>query len=403
MAEITEFLVVGGGPAGATTALALALAGRSVVLVEKAAFPRRKVCGEFMSAGNGALFERLGLSDLWTAAGPPVERVALFAGETVADAPMPAGPRPWRWGRALGRAELDTALLDAASKAGATVLQPARVTNIEIGDSGRWVSIEQDGENRRIAARTIIAAHGSWERGPVPVEAHRDFHAASDLLAFKAHLDGSRLPPGLMPLISFAGGYGGMVHLPGGLASISLCIRRDRLEAVRLARHGMPAGEAILAELRDNVRGIRESVPAGAVRGAWLAAGPIRPGLRACYADGVFRAGNLAGEAHPVVAEGLSMAMEGGALLASLLLSLPHGPGRSEAEAQAGRAYHAAWRASFAPRIRAAAAISACATRPALAAVAVRIAAALPQAVSATARLAGKSAAPPVVSGPYGH
>ncbi|MEJ1938952.1 FAD-dependent oxidoreductase, partial [Nostoc sp. NIES-2111] len=167
MDEVAEFLVIGGGPAGATTALALARAGRSVVLVEKAAFPRRKVCGEFMSAGNGALFERLGLSRLWAAAGPPVERVALFAGEAVVDAPMPAGPPPWRWGRALGRAELDTELVAAAVEAGATVHQPACVVGIEPSERFQRVTIDENGGERCIAVRTVVAAHGSWERGTV--------------------------------------------------------------------------------------------------------------------------------------------------------------------------------------------------------------------------------------------
>ena len=46
-----DVIVVGAGPAGSATALRLARAGASVTLVERARFPRRKVCGEYLNAG----------------------------------------------------------------------------------------------------------------------------------------------------------------------------------------------------------------------------------------------------------------------------------------------------------------------------------------------------------------
>ena len=58
---------------------------------------------------------------------------------------------------------------------------------------------------------SLIAAHGSWERSTLPTLPARP-HQASDLLAFKAHFDDCDLPPDLMPLLAFPGGYGGMVR-----------------------------------------------------------------------------------------------------------------------------------------------------------------------------------------------
>jgi 2-polyprenyl-6-methoxyphenol hydroxylase-like FAD-dependent oxidoreductase len=76
-----DAVVIGGGPAGSTAALLLARAGWTVALVEQAVFPRRKVCGEFLSATNIPLLQELGVWDEFLeAAGPPVTRVGIFAG-----------------------------------------------------------------------------------------------------------------------------------------------------------------------------------------------------------------------------------------------------------------------------------------------------------------------------------
>ena len=85
-----DALVVGGGPAGATSARLLARAGWSVALVEKSSFPRRKVCGEFISATSQPVLMEAGINEEFLKrAGPEIKRVGLFAKDLMLSSPMP--------------------------------------------------------------------------------------------------------------------------------------------------------------------------------------------------------------------------------------------------------------------------------------------------------------------------
>jgi flavin-dependent dehydrogenase len=353
-----DAIIIGAGPAGATAARLLAYAGWSVALIEKAEFPRRKVCGEFISATSlPLLYDERIKEEFLRQAGPQVRRVGLFAKSAAFSTRMPvAVDSVSGWGRALGRDRLDLMLVEAAAKAGAMVWQPWKVIRLEREDERFTCTIASGDMRQQLRAKLVIAANGSWEKSPWLAEASA--HKASDLLAFKAHFRNTQLASELMPLLVFPGGYGGMVHSDGGRVSLSCCIRRDMLQACREAHPKLAAGEAVLRHIVRHCDGVRASLEAAELDGAWLAAGPIRPGIRRRYHDGVFYIGNAAGEAHPLIAEGISMAMQSGWLLSQRLLEAKNRAGTPEARAQAGTLYAKDWRAAFAPRIRAAAAFT---------------------------------------------
>ena len=383
-----DAIVIGAGPAGSSAALALARHGKAVAIIEKNEFPRRKVCGEFMSATNLALLDSFGLEETWRSeAGPEIYRVGLFAAGSTIEADMPHSPAGG-YGRALGRDRLDSLLLDAARKAGVEVFQPWHAVTIAPEVNGHSVRIASANRESALSAPVVIAAHGSWEQGKLPSHLKRTLRP-SDLFGFKAHFRGAELAPDLMPLLVFPGGYGGMVWSDSGRLSVSCCIRRDALFEARSIHGNVSAGEAVERHIVASCRGVREALRHASIEDGWLAAGPIRPGIRARYADDIFRVGNLAGEAHPLIAEGISMAMQSGWLLGS---QLAHGGSGDKAGRQRiGRAYSGLWRQQFLVRINAAGAFARILALPRSAAIIGPLVATFPAILTLGAELSGKT------------
>lgn len=402
-----DALIVGAGPAGSAAAILLARAGWSVALVEKQPFPRRKVCGECIAASNLPLLAALGVADKVQAlAGPALRQVALHLGDQVVTAALPAADHPaYRWGRALGRETLDTLLLDQARAEGADVLQPWQVQNFQ-GTAGAWhveLRALDSPALRRVRACLVIDAHGSWEDLPSGRPQRRLARSAADLFAFKANFSGAALREGVIDVLALPGGYGGMVRADGGITTLACCIRRDRLLALRAAAPGQRAGDVVQAWLQGQCSGVAQALQGASMDGAWLSAGPLDPGQRLRPSDQVFSIGNAAGEAHPILGEGMSMALQSAALLCGLLTGgLSRGSsGVPAAALHAGlqRQYAASWQRAFAPRMRLAAGFAHVAMRPRPAAWLMSAVGLWPALLTRGARWGGKVHAPAMLTG----
>lgn len=385
-----DALIIGAGPAGATLGLLLARAGWSTAIVEKKNFPRRKVCGEFISATNLPLLQDIGIADFYmTHGGPEVHRVGLFAANSILTSAMPStDSASGKWGRAFGREHLDNLLLNKAKCAGAEVWQPWNATHLQNHNTHFTCSVEDDKQSSEITARTVIIANGSWERSLTQVPT--PLHKPSDFLAFKAHFRNCDLDQDLMPLVVFPGGYGGLVHTDNGRVTLSCCIRRDVLQSVRKKNLGLQAGEAVLQHIFSTCTGANKALAGATREDSWLSAGPIRPGIRTRYADGIFFVGNIAGEAHPVVAEGISMAMQSAGLLAKLLIARRKDILTNREFSAVGRDYSKKWNSQFAKRIRAAALFAQLAIRPQAVALLLPIIKQFPGILTYGAKLSGK-------------
>ena len=401
MTSAYEAIIIGAGPAGSSAAIVLARAGRSVALLEARRFPRRKVCGECIAASNLPLLDSLGVGEtLRRHAGPQLREVALWCGEESIRAPLPActaGVVPW--GRAVSREHLDTLLLEQARAAGAAVFQPCRVLTVRARarEAGYEIEAGNDGARITLSAPVIIRAHGSWEPPPAGAAPWPGERRASDLLGFKATFRDAALKDGLLPILGFAGGYGGMVVAGGGLATLACCIRRDRLAACRReSPAGARAGESVEALLRRECRGVREALADAHGVGPWLAAGPLRPGMHLDAAqDGAFRIGNAAGEVHPIIGEGISMTLQSAWLLCEELVRSAEAfrpDARGERLRREIRARYASrWRAHFSRRMRLAACFAHAAMRPHLTAPLLPLLRRAPALLGVAARLSGKT------------
>ena len=173
-----DVLVIGGGPAGSSAAIGLAYAGWRVSLVEQHRFPRQKVCGECIAAGNFPLLDQLGVGDeVRRLAGPELTRVGWMDSRDSIVADMPrCSSGSDGYGRALGRDIFDSLLLERAKAVGVEVLQPARVQSIRgsLGELHCDIVNSPDPHGTppvtapvfTINATIVIDACGSWERGP---------------------------------------------------------------------------------------------------------------------------------------------------------------------------------------------------------------------------------------------
>ena len=152
----TEICVIGGGPAGATTALRLAQLGRNVCLLDRATFPRPHV-GESLPSSIWPILQTLRLSDQIAGAGFLRSTGSILHWGGVFERRGPAVGAP---GLLVDRGRFDALLLDAARRAGVRVLSPARAYRPVRGAAGWDIPIRSPHGQGRIRARVLVDAAG---------------------------------------------------------------------------------------------------------------------------------------------------------------------------------------------------------------------------------------------------
>jgi geranylgeranyl reductase family protein len=148
-----DVAVVGAGPAGASAALALARGGASVALIEKEALPRYKTCGGgLVGRALAALPEGLDL---------PLERACVAVEMRFDDGDLRFEVRREEpIVSMVMRADLDRALVAAATRAGAALFSPCELTGLATRNGG----VELAASTGTLRARFVVAADGALSR-----------------------------------------------------------------------------------------------------------------------------------------------------------------------------------------------------------------------------------------------
>ncbi len=336
-----DVVIVGAGPAGALAALVLARQGARVRLVDRARFPRPKLCGDSLNPGAlDALGRYVDLGAL-RSLGQPVHGMRLSGpGGASVCGRYPDGVT----GLSITRARLDAWLVSEACRAGATFDDGVTVRAVVVRD-GRACGVvaTSSGGDRDLPARVVIGADG---RGSVVARQFGLAHAPAQprrwaIGAYAEDVEG--VDPGLGEMHVRAGSYLGIAPVVDGLTNVCLVVpytraRRDVLApwASILAAVG---ADAVLAPRFARARPV--STP--------IVLGPMAVDVRIPGEAGVLLAGDAAGFIDPMTGDGMRLALHGGELVAAVAAEVLAGRLRSDAAVPALAARR---RAAFATKWR---------------------------------------------------
>lgn len=355
--DIYDVIIAGGGPAGASAAIQLALNDARVLLVEEKIFPRPKLCGEFISPECLAHFHRLGVLDQMTSAGGTAISETVFysrRGHRV------AVPSEWfgagTTALGLSRSEMDQRLLDRAKGAGVVVIEKAHASGLITEDgivSG--ISVKADGAVNEYRSRVTIDATGRGRSLARHLDSRADeggqkrAKTKPPFVAFKAHLENSRVADGACEIYFYPGGYGGLSGVEGGVSNLCFIVSADDV------RRYCSDPEVVMREVVMKNARAKHTLAAAKPSTQWLSVSLESFGRRTLTpASGFLTIGDAAAFIDPFTGSGMLLALESGQLAAEIVSR--HLPGLRQAgrsESSTRKALAADYQTEYARRFSA--------------------------------------------------
>jgi len=364
-----DVIIAGGGPAGASAAIHLAMRGARVLLVEQKKFPRPKLCGEFISPECAIHFETLGVAEQMFAAGPSALTETVFYSRSGASAVVPSS-----WfgssGVALGlsRAEMDERLLRRAAGAGAHVIENASVSNLAVEDGCvRGVTVKQGTIETGYCAKTIVDATGRSRALTRHLTSRATNSKRPPMIAFKAHFENTGVEPGACEIYFYRGGYGGLSTIEQGLSN--LCF----IASARDVRARGADADRVMQEVVCQNRRARLTLEPARLHSNWLAVSlegfgryDVAPG------KGLLAVGDAAAFIDPFTGSGMLMALESGELAAAEIMKFLAGSHEVQSLDHLREHYSAAYQQRFDSRLKFCSLMRKAAFLPGVAEIAVR-------------------------------
>jgi len=343
-----DVVIVGAGPAGATAALVLARAGVRVRLLDRATFPRAKLCGDTINPGALSVLRRLGISGGVEQHGLRIDGMVLTGeGGVAVEGRYPPGAH----GRAIVRRELDWMLLGCAIEAGASFEPNTPVRRAVLGERGAvvGVAVASNARARTLSAPVVIAADGRhsavafglglarhperprrWAIGayfhdfvPLRNTARKSvpFWNAAGRSGDVPATDPGRTSDGVIGEMHVRRGrYIGVAAIPGGVTNVCLVKPSGPADA---DLHD-PAALLTRALAREDV--LRDRAANARLAAPPVVLGPLAVDAAARPPDGLLTAGDASGFVDPITGDGLRFAIRGGELAAAAALhALEHG------------------------------------------------------------------------------